>query len=156
MKILVLSRMQAEAMSNWLGCNTAIISITAPDDDDAVFADNQFIKGIFRIKAYDIVEDEITYRGAKGKNKRILKAATAKDLKGLKEFVDSIKDVDLLIVHCGAGISRSAAVAVAVAEYLGVNFKLTDDKHPNGLLYRLTCSELGTQNKEEMYRNLWI
>jgi predicted protein tyrosine phosphatase len=57
------------------------------------------------------------------------------------EFLDEIKDVDTLIVHCAAGVSRSGAVGKFAAEYLGVDyneFRNTNPQiHPNNTVTRI-------------------
>lgn len=40
------------------------------------------------------------------------------------------EDIDMLVVHCWAGISRSAAVAIALSQILGL-----DEQYPNYGLY---------------------
>ena len=73
-------------------------------------------------------------------------AATAKDLAGLKEFIDGIKEeCNFLIVHCAAGISRSPAVASVIEEYLGYEDSIwsSGKYHPNRHVYQLTLSEFG-------------
>ena len=70
-------------------------------------------------------------------------SATKKSFKGLKDFIDNL-DVDVLVIHCYAGISRSSAVAAAIGEYLGLKMKIwTNPKYdPNVLVYELVKKEL--------------
>ena len=71
----------------------------------------------------------------------------------LKAWVDR-QECDILLVHCGAGVSRSAAVGAAINEYLNLGQKIWGHLRyePNRLVYRLACVELGIQpSKDESY-----
>lgn len=47
---------------------------------------------------------------------------TGEHAEEIKEFVDEYKDkVDLIIINCEAGISRSSAVAFGIGKYLGLD-----------------------------------
>lgn len=53
--------------------------------------------------------------------------------------------VDHLVVHCGAGVSRSAGCAAAILKYFtGSDMQIFNDasKHPNMLVYRLVLGAL--------------
>lgn len=68
------------------------------------------------------------------------------DFKGLKAFIDRYRnDVEELIVHCHAGVSRSAGCASAICKYLNIkDFIWISDKYiPNKLVYKLCSNELG-------------
>lgn len=78
--------------------------------------------------------------------------ATEEDIKGLKNFIDTIKnDCNFLIVHCAAGISRSPAVASAIEEYLGFPDSIwkSGSYHPNRHVYKLSLQEFGIPKTEE-------
>lgn len=70
-------------------------------------------------------------------------SAGEKDFSGLKHFLDST-DADTLVVHCFAGISRSAGAAAAIAEYLGIRMRIWTDRRydPNVLVYELVKKSL--------------
>lgn len=63
------------------------------------------------------------------------------DAENIKEFVQKYEEddsVDLMIVHCEAGVSRSAGVAAAIMKYLwNDDSAIFDDSkyHPNMLCY---------------------
>ena len=103
MEIIVMNRRDARKYSYTVQKSCAIISIHTPWDGPNWFAKNPHIKRIHTMSFYDITHDE-----------KDIKAPCREDFKGLKEFVDSIKDkVELLIVHCDAGRSRSAATTTS-------------------------------------------
>ena len=118
---------------------TAIISIVGLNDKYVIFADNPNIKAIFRMKFNDLDLGEGRFTE--------FQEAVEEDFEGLKEFVDSLHDlnVEQLIIHCYGGISRSAAVGAAVNEYLGLNENIWNNKifFPNLHVYKLACNELG-------------
>lgn len=88
---------------------TIVISITTPGDPDAAITARGGVR-IFRLSICDADKDD----PAAG-----VKAAVPEDFADLKTFLDANRNARNLIVHCGAGISRSPAVAEAVCEYLG-------------------------------------
>jgi predicted protein tyrosine phosphatase len=49
------------------------------------------------------------------------------------EFLAPLRELTrfTLVVHCGAGVSRSGAVGVFAAEYLGCDMKDLYNRHPN-------------------------
>jgi predicted protein tyrosine phosphatase len=71
--------------------------------------------------------------------------ARAEDFEGLKEFIDDVSDkINLLIVHCAAGFSRSPAVTAAIEEYLGLPNTIwgSDLYKPNMHVYKMAKQEL--------------
>lgn len=114
--------------------DTAIVSITCPEDPDIIFTNNESIKSIFRMKFNDIDTDKIPN----------LPPPKRDDFIGLKDFADNLC-CEELIVHCGAGVSRSAAVAAALNEYLHLGYTIfgREQYHPNSLVYKYACIELG-------------
>ncbi len=68
---------------------------------------------------------------------------TRKDAERVRDFVARHRDVPL-IIHCGAGVSRSAGVAAAVSKYLTGNDRefFGSLYRPNMWCYRITLETL--------------
>ena len=70
------------------------------------------------------------------------------DALNIKEFIQRYEEdesIDLIIVHCEAGVSRSAGVAAAIMKYLwNDDSAIFDNKryHPNMLCYRTVLNKL--------------
>ena len=107
MDLVVKSRTTAKAFSwqaNIPDC--VIISITDVDSNPNVFAKNKHIKGVLRLQFDDV---EVTEPNA----------ITEKDAKEILSFVDQfLNKVDLIVVHCEAGVSRSAGVCAALMQII--------------------------------------
>ena len=143
MIIRILPDYAAESYSKNLSYDNkvAIISITTNEEgDEPTNISNS--KWLFRMRFHDITED-LECRDY------IIYAPTQTDFVGLKSFVDCIRDyASELWIHCGAGVSRSPALAAAVMEYLGMdsNRILKSDRFiPNPLVYKLAKIELGVE-----------
>ena len=125
-----------------------LVDIVTPDTQPVVEKSN-IVVDIYRIFCYDIDIAEDPYDGDGA-------YATEKDFKGFKAFIDRYRDTfGEIIVKCGGGISRSAGVAAALIDYLGVdrNIWVEREYFPNILLYVLATNELGIyKTKEEIIR----
>lgn len=77
---------------------------------------------------------------------------TDNDAKQIAQFVDKyFGNIDMIIVHCEAGVSRSAGCAAAIMKfYRGDDTPIFDNGHyvPNMLVYRKVLNALN-QRKEE-------
>lgn len=151
MKVRVMSRMEAVQHSYLQDIpNCMIVSISCPGDSAPSFyihpdRSKQRIKGVLKLNFNDIDKD---YYNAK--------APVLGDFAGLKAFVETAKqaeDVEEIIVHCAAGISRSAATAAAICQYLGLDEQeIIWSKYrykPNMLVYKLALKALGIAVCEE-------
>ncbi len=149
MEMKIMPQRIAEEISKDLDVKTSIISIVGRTEDDAVFSDNKNIDKIFRMRFPDCVTD-MKFKGG------ILKAPMQEDFVGLKEFVDSLS-CDMLIVHCGAGYSRSAAVAAAINDYLNLGYEIFGNPNycPNPTVYKCCQNELGIAKTKDFYENLF-
>ncbi len=149
MELKILPQKMAENISKDLDVKTSIISIVGPYEDDAVFSDNKNIDKILRLYFNDCVAD-IKYKDD------VLKAPIQEDFKGLKDFVDNLS-CDLLIVHCGAGVSRSAAVGAAINDYLNLGYKIFGNPNysPNPTVYKCCQNELGIAKTQSYYEELF-
>lgn len=83
------------------------------------------------------------------------------DFVGLKAFIDTFKDnsdIEDIIIHCAAGISRSSATAAAICRYLNLDEMNIIWKNtsyvPNKLVYKLALRELGIIVSDEEIENL--
>lgn len=137
MKVIVLSQDEAVKMATSSSDKMAILSITNRLSKNVSFPSNDNIISIHNMK----FDDEYLPKG---------NGPRQEYFEGLKEFVDDIYDkVDILIVHCAAGMSRSPAVAEAIAKYLeDVDVIYKESEYPNEkniLVYRFACNELGVE-----------
>lgn len=139
MNISVLNKTNAERLSfNDFSSDKVIISIRTPDDEQAVFnLENNSIKDVLYLSFYDVsTETQDIFKG--------YPAMTDEDALKIKKFVLKWKDkVDTIIVHCDAGISRSAGVAAGILDGLDQDSSLIFDNNrylPNSLCYRKTLN----------------
>ena len=89
---------------------TAIISITDTDKADVIFEKNEIngIRAILKLKFDDVERDS-----------KDLHCITKEDAENIVKFVNKNKSkVDKFIVHCEAGVSRSAGVGAAIMKAL--------------------------------------
>lgn len=132
-KVIVLNRKQCIALTqNEFHIDRAIISISSVNSDTPQFSENPTIKHILKLHFNDEEEGSV--------------AMTPTDARRIASFVKTCKnDVEQFVVHCDAGVSRSAGVAAAIMKYLtGDDSKIFDNQHycPNMNCYRLTLTEL--------------
>ena len=105
--IRILNRKEAKKFScESHDFKTAIISITDTDKADVIFEKNEIngIRAVLRLKFDDVERDY--------KNEHCI---TKEDAENIVKFVNKNKNkVDKFIVHCEAGVSRSAGVGAAI------------------------------------------
>lgn len=137
MEFNVFSRSRAKKESYKLDKPTIIISITDPDKDINVFAKNPNLVSVCRV-SFDDTEPDVLLKG------EVL--MTAKDASKIKDFIMAYKDtVEQIIVHCEAGISRSAGTCAAIMKYMtGDDSQIFNSRRfcPNMHCYRLTLNAL--------------
>ena len=123
--------------------NFAVISITNPFTQDAIIKNSDNLMGLLRLNFDDIEKDEI-------RNHVKYKTISNEQAKEIVDFVNSVKDkVDLLIVHCEAGVSRSVGVAAAVSLILNGSeeeFFTRPSYYPNMKCYRTVLEAFGVSN----------
>lgn len=127
MEIIVWDRCTAIQEVKNLTPPAAVISISTVGDDFPVFNAPEGIDILYL--AFDDVDE----------NDKFYHPITANQALAIKDFVEINKCVNTLVVHCDAGVSRSAAVAAAIGKYL-----YNDDMFifgrprfcPNGTVYR--------------------
>ena len=137
MEFYVYSRQKAKSESYRLKVPTLIISITDPLSTLNTFAQNRNIVSICRVQF-----DDVTRENA-GPDDILMRV---QDAQKIRDYVRAYADkVECIIVHCEAGISRSAGVMAAIQKYL-----LGDDSEifnsnlylPNEHCYRMMTSAL--------------
>lgn len=120
-----------------------IISVTEPS---ANFTHYPYLDpnlmGILSIKFSDITEE---IRLKRGDNTIVFKPMSKVQARAILSFVSSIEaDIEILLINCDAGISRSAAIAAGILHTRG-----QDDSHiwndplylPNKYVYELLIEE---------------
>ena len=147
MKFEVMSCFNAEQISNDFSIDDCvIISITSPMEKPAdINLNNPHIKAILRL----------TFDDAEPEDKNVFPHMTlmsSSDAKAVLAFINNHKDnVDKIIVHCFAGVSRSAAVCAALMLILnGDDMEIFDNPNfsPNMHCYRLILEKHGSYNHE--------
>lgn len=113
-----------------------IISITDPDSREAAIPPSKETKDILRLQFWDIVDySRMATEEEKKKYERIFDDFDA--LAIVKFIQQHIDDVEMIICHCEAGISRSAGVAAALARLCnGDDQDFFARYHPNKLVHR--------------------
>ena len=105
--IRILNRKEAKKFSyESHDFKTAIISITDTDKADVIFEKNEInrIRAILKLKFDDVERDS-----------KDLHCITKDDAEKIVNFINKNKNkVDKIIVHCEAGVSRSAGVGAAI------------------------------------------
>ena len=134
--IRILNRKEAKKFSyESHDFKTAIISITDTDKADVIFEKNEVngIRAVLRLKFDDVERDY--------KNEHCI---TKEDAENIVKFVNKNKNkVDKFIVHCEAGVSRSAGVGAAIMKALnGDDWDVFKNplKCPNMKCYRMVLN----------------
>jgi len=134
MKVEIMSRMRAMEFSlKEHSGRFAVISISDPDKDSPELQCNSD-NGIFQQLKLHFTDVDVEQDGC----------ITHEQARNIAEYVIEVIDkVDSVIVHCEAGMSRSAGVAAAVMKYLtGNDWGVFDNARfrPNMTCYRKVLS----------------
>ena len=109
----------------------------------------QFIKGGNCVAALNIEFSDITPEMGLD----IEKLMTKEDAKTIHDFVESLpEETQLLIIHCHAGVSRSAAVAAAIELSRGGDIKQYFESEiylPNRYVYYNMLEAYGYKNRSQ-------
>ena len=105
-RIVFVSRATAQAMAARLGWS--VISISDPDEGPAQLAEGWY--GVLRLEFMDAEEGSV--------HGPLFDEAMADDV--LTHAEQALEAGRSLLVHCHAGVSRSAAVAMALGEFHGL------------------------------------
>jgi predicted protein tyrosine phosphatase len=140
MHIAIASRLVVERVSALIKTPHAIISITDPDSGLPSFAPNENRLGILHLQFYDLediseemsLKDAVEYVTMFGHG--LFKDEQAAEI---VDFVEGIRDrAKGILVHCEAGVSRSAAVAAVIELVLnGSNERVFNDRRYSPNLY---------------------
>ncbi len=132
MKFKVMSRKDAERFDSDRSHIT--ISITDPDASLATFFELDSRKALLRLQFHDIDKTPEEMREIGWVD---LTLFTAEDANRIKAFVEeNSNEVEFIVCHCEAGVSRSAGVAAALALVLnGENDDFFDFYLPNSRVY---------------------
>lgn len=127
MKMTVMSRKAAHEYSFQNIPKTIIISIASIDEEKNTFAKNPNIIDILYLFFDDVEKNEPNH-------------ITITDARLIIDFINKYKNSDVeLVVHCGAGVSRSAGVCAAIMKIVNDNdFPIFDNPRfcPNMTCYR--------------------
>jgi predicted protein tyrosine phosphatase len=143
-EIKVLSRIQAENLIPDKKC--AIISITDHESDIVKFKYNNNIKGVLRLHFLD--EDDLSYY--KHRKDDTYRLFSDNDAIKILDFVEEIKDkIDILYIHCYAGLSRSPAVAAALCDIYNIDSEINwfFNYSPNIFVYRTLLNTYNFRNR---------
>lgn len=148
------------------------ISITDPNSENAIIGDTANINFLLSLKFHDIDKPLVKREECKTckgtgihplfkdindghcyacTDKMDIKLFTDKDAENILDFVKSCKEAtDLIVVHCEAGISRSAGVAGALSLIYNGSDKefFSGYFHPNMLVYRKILNAHMKENYE--------
>ncbi len=109
-----------------------IISITSHVDDVASLRTNTSCRGVLRLSFVDVEAPSVHYP------EEVLFSAS--QATSIWDFVDGHRaKIERILVHCDAGVSRSAAVAGAIARaWNGDEAEFSGGRYrPNGRVYRM-------------------
>jgi predicted protein tyrosine phosphatase len=152
MRVEIYSLYQAAIFSQVFDEKHIIISIVSPYREGTPFKDNPNRLDILRLYFYDIdsskEESKVSYDDLMAQYGSGV--FTEEQAQQIIDFVEKYKDqVELIVVHCEAGISRSAGVGAAILKQLtgDDSFIFNDNRFlPNMFVYRTL---LNTWNKEK-------
>lgn len=138
MKFIITNRYAVEVYTNRIE-PYAVISITSPYNEFPLIQNGY--SGLLQLKFLDIDVDEEKYYLQWPEFKGISK----KDASKIVDFTESYKyAVDLFVINCNAGISRSAGTAAALSKiYNGDDMWVFKDRRycPNMRVYRYILEE---------------
>ena len=138
-QILVMSQKKAEDFIPETNKSYVCISITDPEGGFAYLKDKYYLN-IFRLQFHDIDKNIMESLG------NFYFGMNEEQVKDIKIFLNKYWDkIDYILIHCHAGISRSAGIAAAIEKF----YSDDDSKYfgglryvPNMRCYRLLLEEL--------------
>lgn len=148
MRVVALSKLFALRYAPELDKSHIIISILEPKAEPIEFPPNKTRLAVLSINFYDL--DYNPERWGEKDTEEIVEQYghgifTVQQANTIIDFVEQWKDsIKLVVVHCEAGISRSAGVAAAISKVLtGSDEKIFNSKWhiPNMYVYRTILEE---------------
>lgn len=147
MKVIALSREMALWMANQIPEPHVTVSIIEPREEPLKFAENKARLAILSINFYDL--DYNPERWGEKETKEIVEQYghgifTPDQAKQIVDFIEVWKaKVEMIVVHCSAGVSRSAGVAGAISLILnGRDEMFFKGRYiPNRFVYRTILNE---------------
>jgi len=136
MEIIILPRFKVNEICKSINCKFINISITNPNKDDLEIVHNENRLDTLFLKFADFDEEWDTARKED--------VITNDQAKEIINFVKKYKDkVDMIVVNCEAGLSRSPAVGGAIAKWLNNDDSLFFKKfNLNRMVYRTLLNNL--------------
>jgi len=133
-KIIVKGRIPArEVCQTWHEGPLAVISINGPDQTPNPLGDNPLVGPVLTLFFADSDEADGMSRA---------------DAQKVAAFVHGLPAGQALLVHCGAGVSRSAGVAAAIDKWeTGDDMDWFRDRRPNMRCYRYVLEALMTADQ---------
>lgn len=115
-----------------------VISVRDPGSRMPKLKQTAGLRGVLRL-AFDDAEPAASFRLPK--NVRLM---TEEDARSIASFVHKhLDEVALIVCHCEQGMSRSPAIAVALAESLGANAdNIRAESQPNAYVYQLVLDAM--------------
>lgn len=157
MKIMVMSRQRAEEYFKYVHRHSSVvISITDKrgDDADFIISKENGVRDILRLKFND---EELRIHTRYG-DKENADAITLEQAEQIAVFVKRwVAKVDIMIIHCEAGVSRSAGCAGAILKYFyNDDTQIFNNSYycPNMSVYRMVIEALisdGTDVKKSKF-----
>lgn len=142
MKIVILSRLMAEKIDSDLDKPHAIISITDTREKDANVGNHPKCRGVLFLKFRDFDLSKMSIAARMQIDKLYPEEAMNEfQAESMVNFVrDMMNEIEMLVVHCDAGVSRSAGAGAALAKCINGDDQWVFDSPlylPNMYVYRL-------------------
>ena len=147
MKVIALSALFAGKVPEWVADGSIqlpyiMIRVTGPGAVFKEIADTELSRGVLMLQFHDL--DTLT-----GEDKYDKFLFTENDADQILDFVAAHPEAELIIVHCDAGVSRSAGIAAALSKVLtGSDVKIFNSKlyQPNMHIYRTILNRWHSRN----------
>ncbi len=138
MRVEVRNRNTINQQKRKAGETVAIISIADPDDTHSVIKEWADLQGILQLSFHDL-DQQLNDAGF------TYKLMSDSDAQQVADFVEKHQNVDLLLVQCDAGISRSPGLAAAILKHqTGDDSQIFGDRRyiPNRWVYKKTLDAM--------------